>query len=82
VRQWAGLYDLSPDASPIVGPVDEMPGFYLASGFMGHGFMMAPIIGELLAEAIATDELPPELSGYGLSRFRAGVARRERMIIG
>jgi hypothetical protein len=35
--------------------VDELPGFYLASGFMGHGFMMAPIIGQLLALAIAED---------------------------
>ncbi|HVJ17540.1 MAG TPA: FAD-binding oxidoreductase [Polyangiaceae bacterium] len=92
VRQWAGLYDLSPDATPIVGAVDEVPGFYLASGFMGHGFMMAPIIGQLLAKAIAERTLPPELDGYRLSRFGAGailapgdktnVGHRERMIIG
>ncbi len=82
VRQWAGLYDLSPDASPIVGPVDELPGFYLTSGFMGHGFMMAPVVGRLIAQAIAEDALPPELEAWRLSRFRAGVVRRERMIIG
>ncbi len=82
VRQWAGLYDLSPDATPIVGPVDELAGFYLSSGFMGHGFMMAPVVGRLLAKAIADEELPPELHAWRLSRFRAGVVRRERMIIG
>jgi sarcosine oxidase, subunit beta len=82
VRQWAGLYDLSPDATPIVGPVDEVPGFFLASGFMGHGFMMAPIIGQLLATAVASGELPPELEGYRLSRLRSAVGRREKMIIG
>jgi sarcosine oxidase subunit beta len=82
VRQWAGLYDLTPDASPIVGPIDELPGFYLSSGFMGHGFMMAPVMGQLLADAIASKTVPPELEGWRLSRFRAGVARRERMIIG
>jgi sarcosine oxidase subunit beta len=84
VRQWAGLYDLSPDATPIVGAVDEVPGFYLASGFMGHGFMMAPIVGQLLAQAIAEGAPPPELEEYRLSRFRSagGVAQRERMIIG
>jgi sarcosine oxidase, subunit beta len=82
VRQWAGLYDLSPDATPIVGAVDELPGFHLASGFTGHGFMMAPIIGQLLAQAIAEQTTPPELEGYRLSRFKAGTTRRERMIIG
>ena len=57
-RQWAGLYDLSPDHAPIVGPVDEAPGLFLASGFMGHGFMMAPAVGKRLARAIATGETP------------------------
>ncbi len=42
LRQWAGCYDLTPDANPIVGPVDGVEHFYQASGFMGHGFMMAP----------------------------------------
>ncbi|HRI69077.1 MAG TPA: FAD-binding oxidoreductase, partial [Polyangium sp.] len=53
LRQWAGCYDLTPDANPIVGPVDEVEEFYQASGFMGHGFMMAPVMGKLLAEQIA-----------------------------
>jgi sarcosine oxidase subunit beta len=82
VRQWAGLYDLSPDHAPIVGPVDEVSGFWLASGFMGHGFMMAPIVGRLLAQSIAQEALAPELADWKLGRFRAGVVSAERMIIG
>jgi sarcosine oxidase subunit beta len=81
VRQWAGLYDLSPDATPIVGGVDALPGFFLASGFTGHGFMMAPVIGQLLAQAISGAP-PPELHDYRLERFQSALRRRERMIIG
>ena len=56
LRQWAGCYDITPDANPIVGPVDGIEHFYQASGFMGHGFMMAPIVSafthEIFPEAV------------------------------
>ena len=81
-RQWAGLYDLSPDHAPIVGPVDEAPGLFLASGFMGHGFMMAPAVGKRLALAIATGELPEPFGAWRHSRFKQGTAVSEAMIIG
>jgi sarcosine oxidase subunit beta len=81
-RQWAGLYDLSPDHSPIVGPVDEAPGFYLASGFMGHGFMMAPAVGKRLAHAIATGEAPDPFGAWAYRRFKLGSTLTEAMIIG
>ena len=81
-RQWAGLYDLSPDHAPIVGPVDEAPGLFLASGFMGHGFMMAPAVGKRLARAIATGETPEPFGAWALSRFKRGTALSEAMIIG
>src|ERR1041384_4346607 len=44
VRQWAGPYDMSPDGDPIVGEAPGAPGFYLCCGFVGHGFMMAPVV--------------------------------------
>ena len=69
-RQWAGLYDLSPDHAPIVGPVDEVPGLILASGFMGHGFMMAPAVGKRLAQLIATGETPEPFGAWAHRRFR------------
>jgi hypothetical protein len=52
LRQWAGCYDLTPDGNPLVGDIDAVPGLYLLSGFMGHGFMMAPIMGELFAHEV------------------------------
>jgi sarcosine oxidase subunit beta len=82
LRQWAGCYDLTPDANPIVGPVDEVEGFHQASGFMGHGFMMAPIVGKLLAEAIVRGTPEPRFEAWGLRRFREGKLLSESMILG
>ncbi len=82
LRQWAGLYDISPDKNPIVGPVDELDGFFLASGFMGHGFMMAPVIGKLLAEHIASGTRLPLFDHWNLRRFKQGRLLDEGMIIG
>jgi len=81
-RQWAGLYDLSPDHSPIVGPVDEAKGLFLVSGFMGHGFMMAPAVGMRLARAVATGETPEPFGAWAYRRFKTETAVSEAMIIG
>lgn len=82
LRQWAGCYDLTPDANPIVGPVDAIEGFYQASGFMGHGFMMAPVMGKLIAESIAKETLSPLFEKWSLRRFAEGKLLSESMIIG
>lgn len=83
LRQWAGCYDITPDANPIVGFVDEIKGFYQASGFMGHGFMMAPIMGKYIAEHIMQTKPPPVwLEQWNLRRFREGKLLNESMIIG
>lgn len=82
LRQWAGLYDISPDANPIVGGVDDVAGFYLACGFMGHGFMMAPVVGRRLAKAIATGERDEVFERWNLRRFAHGQLLSEGMIIG
>jgi sarcosine oxidase subunit beta len=72
LRQWAGPYDQSPDGNPILGAPPEHPDFFLACGFVGHGFMMAPIIGKLYAEWL-TGAPPHEIfSRYRLTRFRDG----------
>jgi len=82
LRQWAGCYDLTPDANPIVGPIDEVEHFYQASGFMGHGFMMAPVVGKLLAESIAREKANEILENWNLRRFKEGKLLSEAMIIG
>jgi sarcosine oxidase, subunit beta len=82
LRQWAGCYDLTPDANPIVGEVDDIEGFYQASGFMGHGFMMAPVMGRLIAQYIAEGTALPMFERWNLRRFKEGRLLSESMIIG
>jgi sarcosine oxidase subunit beta len=82
LRQWAGCYDLTPDANPIVGPVDEVDEFHQASGFMGHGFMMAPIVGKLMAQRLAEGSEVAMFDRWSLRRFKEGKLLSEAMIIG
>jgi sarcosine oxidase subunit beta len=85
LRQWSGCYDLTPDANPIVGQVDEIEEFYQASGFMGHGFMMAPVVGKLIAQHIAerdAERALPMFERWSLRRFAEGRLLSESMIIG
>jgi sarcosine oxidase, subunit beta len=51
-RTWRGLYPMTPDGSPLVGWVEEMPGFLLAAGMCGQGLMLGPAIGELLTHLV------------------------------
>jgi sarcosine oxidase subunit beta len=82
LRQWAGCYDLTPDSNPIVGRVEQPANFTLACGFMGHGFMIAPVMGRLLAEHVATGETSELFQRWSLRRFREGRLLTESMIIG
>ncbi len=50
--RWAGLIDVTPDAIPVISPVPSLPGFFIASGFSGHGFGIAPAAGKLMAELV------------------------------
>lgn len=72
-RTWAGLYEMTPDRHPILGPAPGVEGFYLANGFSGHGFQHAPIVGKLLAEMIVEGRARSvDVSGLGLERFANG----------
>ncbi len=76
---WAGLYDMTPDAHPIVGPVAE--GVYAACGFSGHGFMQSPAVGRAVAEEIIRGEASLDLSPYRLERFEAGAVFPEQVVL-
>jgi sarcosine oxidase, subunit beta len=82
LRQWAGCYDITPDANPIVGAVDEVENFFQASGFMGHGFMMAPVMGKRIAEQIVQPSESELFTRWNLRRFKEGKLLSEAMIIG
>jgi len=71
--RWAGLYEVSPDAHPILGHISEVEGFYCIGGFSGHGFMHGPICGLLLAEEILDGRAHTlDIASLHLDRFREG----------
>ena len=81
VRQWAGLYDVTPDAQPILGPVDEVEGFFQASGFSGHGFMIAPKTAELVAQAVVGREPDLDIERLNARRFTDGTFTEDRSVV-
>jgi sarcosine oxidase subunit beta len=81
MRQWAGSYDVTPDNNPILGPAGP-ENFVQLNGFVGHGFMMAPAIGEIMADWMTGRGKDEILDRFGLSRFERGAAVREDFIIG
>ncbi|WP_031513897.1 NAD(P)/FAD-dependent oxidoreductase [Desulfofalx alkaliphila] len=72
VRQWSGLYDLTPDKTQILGAIPEVPGFFVAAGFSGRGFMIAPVVGKLMAEVMLGQEPEYPIDMYGVKRFESG----------
>jgi sarcosine oxidase subunit beta len=78
-RSWAGLYDMTPDAHPILGRVAD--GVYAACGFSGHGFMQSPAVGRALAEEIVNGESSFDLRPYALERFEHGATFPERLVL-
>ncbi len=81
VRQWSGLYTVSPDAHPILGTVPGLDGYYHAVGFSGHGFMLAPIVGQLMAELICGRRPSIDIDDLDLSRFARGDYRVEPSVV-
>jgi sarcosine oxidase subunit beta len=83
LRQWAGCYDVTPDHSPVMGRTPGLPNLLQLSGFVGHGFMMAPAVAERMA-AWMTGRAPDDdlFSRFNLQRFADGRMEREDMIIG
>ena len=82
LRHWAGCYNMSPDAQPIVGCSKKVKGFCYAVGFSGHGFMLAPAVGEALAEMIiksSTEHV--DISFLDIDRFEKGEVEIEGNVV-
>lgn len=78
---WAGLYEMTPDAMPIIGPVPGCDGFYVIAGFSGHGFQHSPAAGRVLADLISRRDPGLDLSPFASDRFVAGTSRGERHFV-
>ncbi len=78
-RSWAGLYDMTPDAHPVIGQVAD--GVYVACGFSGHGFMQAPAVGRIVADELLGIDPGFDLAPYRLERFAGGSLAVETAIL-
>jgi sarcosine oxidase, subunit beta len=79
VRAWAGLYDMTPDAHPLIGWAGD--GVYAACGFSGHGFMQSPAVGNAVAHELLELDPPVDLAPYRLERFADGVVFPETVVL-
>ncbi|MCI0370116.1 MAG: FAD-binding oxidoreductase [candidate division NC10 bacterium] len=78
VGGWAGLYDISPDNHAILGPVPGLEGFYVATGFSGHGIMHSPAAGKAMAEVILTGRARSiDIAPLTIERFARGTLLEE-----
>jgi glycine oxidase len=75
VRAWAGLRPGTPDHWPLLGPVPGLAGVTLATGHYRNGILLAPITGELIAQAALGQPTALPLAPFGLDRFTGALAR-------
>jgi heterotetrameric sarcosine oxidase beta subunit len=78
---WAGLYEVTPDANPIIGRAHGVDGLYLINGFSGHGFQHSPAAGRILADVIAGRDPHFDLAPFAAERFAAGAVSGERYFV-
>jgi sarcosine oxidase, subunit beta len=78
---WAGLYEMSPDGNPIIGPVAGVRGLFLINGFSGHGFQHSPAAGRILADLIVGRDPGMDLEPFSFERFAHSAATGERYVV-
>ena len=81
VRQWAGLYDMSPDRYPIINHAKEAEGFYTVAGLSGHGFMVAPRLSILLANHLTGIEDSLDINLFSAERYEKGELLLEPSVV-
>jgi sarcosine oxidase subunit beta len=82
LRHWTGFYDVTPDARPILGEVKEVKGFLQCNGFSGHGFMISPMVSNLLTDLIVDGKTSEILESLGLERFKGKRIEKELSVVG
>jgi sarcosine oxidase subunit beta len=78
---WAGLYEMTPDHNPIIGPASEVRGFYTIAGFSGHGFQHSPAAGRILADLVVGQDAKNDLLPFAPDRFAAARVSGELNIV-
>ncbi|WP_297438575.1 FAD-binding oxidoreductase [Thermococcus sp.] len=82
LRTWAGYYAKTPDSNPTIGKIEELDDYYIAAGFSGHGFMMAPAVAEMMAELVTKGRTDLPVNWYDPYRFERGELRGQALQMG
>jgi glycine/D-amino acid oxidase-like deaminating enzyme len=69
LQTWGGLIDVTPDAVPIIGPLSTLPGFFIATGFSGHGFGLGPGAGQMMAQMVTNETPTVDPAPFRFERF-------------
>lgn len=80
MRSWVGLREMTPDDHALVGPVPDVPGYWIAAGFSGHGFMHSPVIGREVARWLVDGAPSIDLSSLSPGRFDAARPQDESYV--
>jgi glycine/D-amino acid oxidase-like deaminating enzyme len=80
-ESWGGVIDVTPDGVPVISPVDKLPGFFIATGFTGHGFGISPGAGRLMAELVTGETPVVDPTPFRYSRFTDGTHPRPSPLV-
>ena len=81
VRQWGGLYDMSPDRNPIIDEMKGVGGFYTVAGFSGHGFMVAPKTAVIIAQQLTGEKPDIDVKLFSADRYQTGQLLLEPSVV-
>ncbi|MDW9628211.1 FAD-binding oxidoreductase (plasmid) [Sinorhizobium meliloti WSM1022] len=80
VRTWTGLEGATPDGIPFIGPSLSHPGLWHVFGFCGHGFQLAPAVGEAVAQSLVSGDIDPRLAPFAVDRLQFQTPRKEEAV--
>ncbi len=78
---WTGFYETSPDHNGLIGESVEVPGFFYAAGFSGHGFLLGPAVGEVVRDLVLRRRAVVDVSALSATRFDGSARRREHNVV-
>ncbi len=78
---WEGFYETTPDHNGIIGEASELPRFFYATGFSGHGFLLGPAVGEVIRDLVLGRTPSVDVSAFSVDRFTAHDIRREINVV-
>jgi len=81
VRQWGGLYDMSPDRNPIIDEMEGVAGLHMVAGFSGHGFMVAPKTAIIIAQKLTGEKPDIDVNLFSAKRYQTGELLREPSVV-